>query len=194
MEKQNLVKSISSSRFVFFFFFNSAWVGELCSQKNCPLSLRAQSKPRGTEAGMPARTHTYAHTHASPRMAKRLSSVATHQELVLLDDGQLLGPLPEALFPQQEGTYPAVPHQVHGRLLWGPLVCGLWPFPFLLLLVVWLVGAAHGVRVIVCRSHRKGPVPVLSPGVGGGGPSSSFADIPALGPKGWVWGVILVMT
>lgn len=62
-------------------------------------------------------TQTHAQAHASPREAERHSSVATHQELVLLDDGQLLGPLPEALFPQQEGTYPAVPHQVHGGLL-----------------------------------------------------------------------------
>lgn len=89
--------------------------------------------------------------------------MATHQELVLLDDSQLLGPLPEALFPQQEGTYPAVPHQVHGGLLRGPLVHGLRALPFLLLLVVGLVGAAHCVRVVVCRCRGKGPATVPPP-------------------------------
>lgn len=72
-----------------------------------------------------------------------------HQQLLLFDDTQQLGPLAEALLAQQEGADASVLHQVHGRLLRRPLVTHLLAFPVLLLLVVGLVGAAHGVRVVV---------------------------------------------
>lgn len=120
------------------------------------------------------RPHAHRHTHACtgtdaqtpvptrarPREAERPSSAATHQKLVLLEDGQLLGPLPEALFPQQEGTHPAVPDQVHGGLLRGPLVCGPRPFALLLLLVVGLVGAAHGLSILCKKTPGSRPCQV----------------------------------
>ena len=75
------------------------------------------------------------------------SVARAHQQLVVLDDTEQLGPLPEAFLAQQEGADARVLHQMHGRLLGRPLVARL--AAALLLLVIGLVGAAHGVRVVV---------------------------------------------
>ena len=75
------------------------------------------------------------------------SAARAHQQLVVLDDTEQLGPLPEALLAQQEGADARVLHQMHGRLLGRPLVARL--VTTLLLLVIGLVGAAHGIRVVV---------------------------------------------
>lgn len=80
---------------------------------------------------------------------ERIHSSVPHQQLVVLDDTEEFGPLAEALLAQQECADPSVLHQVHGGLFRGPLVTHLLALPILLFLIVRLIGAAHGVRVIV---------------------------------------------
>lgn len=73
-----------------------------------------------------------------------------HQEPVLPDEGQLLGPLAEAPLPQQDGT----------DATWLPQVCRLFPrsppvtqlpdFGLVLVFVVRLIRAAQGIGVVVC--------------------------------------------
>lgn len=73
----------------------------------------------------------------------------SHQQFVIFDDTEQFGPLAKALLPQQECADPRVLHQIHGRLFRRPLVTHLLVLPILLFLIVRLIGAAHGIRVIV---------------------------------------------
>lgn len=77
------------------------------------------------------------------------ASSVPNQQFVIFDDTEQFGPLAKAFLPQQERTDPSILHQVHGRLFRRPLMTHLLVLPILLFLVVRLVGAAHGVRVIV---------------------------------------------
>lgn len=75
----------------------------------------------------------------------------SYQQFVVLDDTEQFGPLAEALLPQQERTNPRILDQIHGRLFWRPLVTHLLVLSILLLFVVGLVWAAHGIWVIICQ-------------------------------------------
>lgn len=88
------------------------------------------------------KNHHYAHMQAC-------TSSVPNQQFVIFDETQQLGPLAKALLPQQKRTDPSVLHQIHGRLFRRPLMTHLLTLPILLFLVVRLVGAAHGIRVIV---------------------------------------------
>lgn len=72
-----------------------------------------------------------------------------HQQLVVFDDAEEFRPLTKALLAQQESADLGVLHQIHGRLFRRPLVVHLLALPVLLFLIVRLIGAAHGVRVVV---------------------------------------------
>lgn len=75
----------------------------------------------------------------------------SYQQFVIFDDAEQFGPLAKALLPQQECADPRILHQIHGRFFRGPLVTHLLVLPIFLLLIVRLVGAAHGIRVVVWK-------------------------------------------
>lgn len=80
------------------------------------------------------------------------SCFVSYQQFVVLDDTEQLGPLAKALLPQQECTNPRVLDKIHGRLFWRPLVTHLLVLSILLFFIIGLVGAAHGIRVIIWKS------------------------------------------
>lgn len=83
-----------------------------------------------------------------PNRAKDSSVV--HLQLVVPNDHELLGPLAEALLPQQEGADAAVSDRRVGVLLSHPPLRPLLTFGlFVFLLFVRLVGTAQSVRVVV---------------------------------------------
>lgn len=85
------------------------------------------------------------------RHARTTLAFDLYQQFVVLDDTEQFGPLAEALLPQQECTNPRILDQIHGRLFWRPLVTHLLVLSILLLFVIGLVRAAHGIRVIICQ-------------------------------------------
>ena len=84
-----------------------------------------------------------------------MNTSVPYQQFVIFDDTEKLGPLAKAFLAQQECTDAGVLHQIHGRFLRRPLVTHLLALPILLFLIVRLVGAAHGVRVIVWEGDAE---------------------------------------
>lgn len=89
----------------------------------------------------------------------------TDQESGVLDDAELLGPLPQPLLAPQEGTDAGVTHQLDAGLGRGPLVGGRLALAALIL-VVGLVGAAHGLSIL-CKADPRGHIPEPPPGRAG---------------------------
>lgn len=83
----------------------------------------------------------------------------TDQEPGVLDDAQLLGPLAQPLLAPQEGTDAGVSHQLDAGFRRGPLVGGRLALTALLL-VVGLVGAAHGLSILCKKTPGSRPCQV----------------------------------
>ena len=93
------------------------------------------------------------HLHPAPGKGEGRGEEGTHQEPGVLDDAQLLGPLAQPLLAPEEGTDAGVAHQLDAGLGRGPLVGGRLALAALLL-VVGLVGAAHGLSVL-CKGRPR---------------------------------------
>lgn len=72
----------------------------------------------------------------------------TDQESGVLDDAELLGPLPQPLLAPQEGTDAGITHQLDAGFGRGPLVGGRLALAAFLL-IIGLVGAAHGLSILI---------------------------------------------
>lgn len=81
----------------------------------------------------------------------------TDQESGVLDDAELLGPLPQPLLAPQEGTDAGITHQLDAGLGRGPLVGGRLALAAFLL-IIGLVGAAHSLSIL-CKEDPLGHSP-----------------------------------
>lgn len=81
----------------------------------------------------------------------------TDQEPGVLDDAELLGPLPQPLLAPQEGADAGITHQLDAGLGRGPLVGGRLASAALLL-IVGLIGAAHRLSIL-CKEDARGHSP-----------------------------------
>lgn len=110
----------------------------------------------------------------------------TDQESGVLDDAELLGPLPQPLLAPQEGADAGVTHQLDAGLGGGPLVGGrLASAAFLL--IIGLIGAAHRLSIL-CKEDALGHSPArqgafLSTLVHSGGRAAGSRQEQPLAPR-----------